>query len=60
MDDLISQMAQMLIEESRQYIGKEVADQAIEEIEKKDRKRKEGGEINEKKATTRGRKKTVK
>lgn len=61
MDDLISQMAQILIEESKQFIGKDVADQAIEEIQEKDRERKEGGEIDEKKKTaTRGRKKSVK
>ena len=60
MDDLISQMAQILIEENKQYVGKDIAEQAIEDIQE-DKKNKEGGEINEKeKATTRGRKKSVK
>ena len=60
MDDLISQMAQILIEENKQYVGKDIAEQAIEDIQE-DKNNKEGGEINEKeKATTRGRKKSVK
>ena len=61
MDDLISQMAQILLEENKQYVGKDVVEQAIEELQEEDRKRKEGGEVDEKKkATTRGRKKAVK
>lgn len=62
MDDLIKQMAQILIEENKQFIGKDVAEQAIEEIkEDTDAKKKEGGELDEKKkTTTRGRKKSTK
>lgn len=61
MDDLISQMAQILLEENKQYVGKDVVEQAIEELQEEDKKRKEGGEVDEKKkTTTRGRKKAVK
>lgn len=61
MDDLINQMAQILIEENKQYIGKNVAERAIEDIKKEGKEKKEGGKLDEKeKATTRGRKKEVK
>ena len=52
MEELINKMAQVILSENRQYVGEEVADAAIKELQ-------EGGERNEKqvKKTTRGRKK---
>ncbi len=55
LDELIKKMAAMVIEENRRYVGEDIAEEAIEEIEKSE----EGGISNEevKKKTTRGRKK---
>lgn len=52
MEELINKMAQVILSENKQYVGEEVADAAIKELQ-------EGGEKNEKKVkkTTRGRKK---
>ena len=58
MDDLVSQMAQILLEENRRQVGTEVVNEAISEIREDDAKRKKGGKTNEeanKKATTRTR-----
>ena len=59
MDDLISQMAQILLQENKQQVGIEVANEAVAELQKEDRERR-GGKVNEKvpKTTTRGRKST--
>ena len=57
MDDLISKMAKIIIEENEPYIGKEVKDKAIGKIEKNNTK--EGGNADGKKKTTRGRKKAT-
>ena len=57
MDDLIAQMAKIIIQENEQYLGTELTDRAIEKID--DEKTKEGGNANEKRKTTRGRKKTT-
>ena len=58
MDELIDQMAQMLLEENKQLVGTELAEQAIEEIKKEDSGK--GGEVDEsKKTTNRGSKKTI-
>lgn len=57
MDDLIAQMAKIIIQENEQYLGTELTDKAIEKID--DEKTKEGGNANEKRKTTRGRKKTT-
>ena len=57
MEDLISEMAKMIIEENEQYIGKDLKDKAIEKIDEEDTK--EGGKVNGKKKETRGRKKTT-
>lgn len=54
MEDLISKMAKIIIEENEEYIGKEVKDKAIEKIEKENTK--EGGKNDGKKKTTRARK----
>ena len=55
LDELIRKMAAMVIEENRRYVGEDIAEEAIEEIQKEE----EGGNSNEeiKKKTTRGRKK---
>ncbi len=55
MDDLIGQMAQMLLEENQNVVGVDVAKQAIEEIKKDEKQRKEGGKKDEKKEETRTR-----
>lgn len=57
MDDLIAQMAKIIIQENEQYLGTELTDKAIEKIDED--KTKEGGNANEKRKTTRGRKKTT-
>ena len=63
MDDLISQMAKMILEENQKVIGVDVAKKAVEEITEEDKQKKEGGKQNEKKekgTTTRGRTKSDK
>lgn len=57
MDDFIAEMAKLIIEENEQYIGKELKDKAIEKVNKKNTK--EGGNVDGKKKTTRGRKKAT-
>ena len=57
MDDLISQMAKIIIEENEQYIGKELKDKAIEKVDEDSTN--EGGKADGKKKTTRGRKKST-
>ncbi len=59
MDDLIAEMAKIIIGENEQYIGKELTDKAIEKVDEENTK--EGGQANGKKKTktTRGRKKTT-
>ncbi|MEI3401226.1 MAG: hypothetical protein V8R51_02230 [Clostridia bacterium] len=51
-------MAKLIIQENEQYLGKrESTDKAIEKLDEE--KTKEGGNANEKRKTTRGRKKTT-
>ena len=57
MDDLISQMAKIIIEENEPYIGKERKDKAIEKVDEDSTN--EGGKADGKKKTTRGRKKST-
>lgn len=57
MDDLISQMAKIIIEENEPYIGKELKDKAIEKVDEDSTN--EGGKADGKKKTTRGRKKAT-
>lgn len=57
MEELISKMAKIIIEENEQYIGKDVKDKAIEKMDEENTK--EGGKTNGKKKTTRGRKKAT-
>ena len=55
LEELIRKMATMVIEENRRYVGEDIAEEAIKEINSDE----EGGNSNEeiKKKTTRGRKK---
>ena len=57
MNDLISQMAKIIIEENEPYIGKELKDKAIEKVDEDSTN--EGGKADGKKKTTRGRKKAT-
>lgn len=57
MDDLISQMAKIIIEENEPYIGKELKDKAIEKVDEDSTN--EGAKADGKKKTTRGRKKST-
>lgn len=62
MDDLIGQMAKMIIEENEEYIGNDVVNRAIEKVTKEleqNSNTKEGGNDNGKKETTRGRKRNT-
>lgn len=56
-DDLIAEMAKMIIQENEQYLGKELTNKAIEKVEENNTK--EGGNENVQKKTTRGRKKSI-
>ena len=51
MDELITKMAKIILEENKEYVGKDIAEDAIKEIEKG------GNGENEEKKSTRGRKK---
>ena len=57
MDDLIAQMAKLIIKQNEKYIGKDVKNKAIEKIDNENTK--EGGKGNEKKKTTRTRNKNA-
>lgn len=62
MDDLIGQMAKIIIEENEEYIGNDVVNRAIEKVTKELEQKsntKEGGNENGKKKTTRGRKRST-
>lgn len=62
MDDLIAQMAELIIEQNRAIVGSDIADDAINRVkeEKQQRKNKEGGtEENVKEKTKRRRTKTA-
>lgn len=56
MEELISKMAKIIIGENERYVGKEIADKAIEKVDEDSTN--EGGKADGKKKTTRGRKKT--
>ena len=60
-DSLIDNMAELILDENRNYVGNEVADEAIKEIQE-DAQKREGGKNNEKvkKTTARTRKNTTK
>ena len=59
MDDLIDDLAKATLEENEKYIGKDVKEQAIENIEKESTKAKKGGKADGKKTATRTRKKST-
>ena len=59
MDDLIDDLAKAILEENEKYIGKDVKEQAIENIEKESTKAKKGGKADGKKTATRTRKKST-
>ena len=56
-DELISEMAKMIIQENEQYLGEELTEKAIEKVDEENTK--EGGNANVQKKTTRGRKKST-
>ncbi len=56
-DDLIAEMAKIIIEENEKYLGSELTDKAIEKIDEENTK--EGGKVNGEKKETRGRKKAT-
>lgn len=62
MEDLIQNLAQIIIKENRQYIGQDVADEALKEIKGENDKKEEDSDVQETKETTsrRGRKKVNK
>lgn len=55
MDDIIAEMAELIIKQNEKYIGKEVKDKALEKLNEENTK--EGGKANEKKKSTRSRSK---
>lgn len=56
-DDLIAEMAKLIIQENEQYLGTELTDKAIEKVNQENAN--EGGKVDGKKKTTRGRKKST-
>ena len=58
MDDLVNSLAQLIIKENRQYIGSDVAEEAVNEIEK-EKEESENVEQKEKTTSRRGRKKKI-
>ena len=62
MEDLIQNLAQIIIKENRQYIGQDVVDEALKEINGENDKKEEDSDVQETKETTsrRGRKKVNK
>ena len=57
MDDLISQMAKMILEENKKVVGVELANNAINEIKEEEQK-KRGGNVDEKEVKTTERRRT--
>ena len=57
MDDIIAEMAELIIKQNEKYIGKEVKNKAIEKLNEENTK--EGGKGNEKKKSTRSRNKNA-
>lgn len=57
MDDIIAEMAELIIKQNEKYIGKEVKNKAIDKL--KEENTKEGGKGNEKKKSTRSRNKNA-
>lgn len=58
LDELIDEMAQAILKENEQYIGKEVTKEAIDRVKGKGKKTKEGGNANDKEEKKRTRRTT--
>ena len=58
LDELIDEMAQAILKENEQYIGKEVTKEAIDRVKGKGKKTKEGGNANDKEEKKRTRRST--
>ena len=56
-EELIAEMAKLIIQENEQYLGSELTNKAIEKVNEENTK--EGGNANVQKKTTRGRKKST-
>ena len=60
LDSLIDKMATLILDENRAYVGEDIANEAIAEIQKESKKKEEGNKDEKgKKTTTRTRKKTT-
>ena len=61
MDDVIDELAKLILEENATMIGKDVAEEAIQKLEgdKQPENKKKGGDTEDGKKTKRGRRKTV-
>lgn len=59
LDELIQKMAEIILNDNKQYVGADVAEQAIEEINKSEEKEGEEADEQVKEKTTRGRKRTT-
>ena len=60
LDSLIDKMATLILDENRAYVGEDIANEAIAEIQKESKKKEEGNNNEKvKKTTTRTRKKTT-
>lgn len=57
-DELVEEMAQAILKENEQYIGKDVAQEAINRVKGKGKKTKEGGNANDKEEKKRTRRTT--
>lgn len=57
-DDLVRDMTKIILKENEQYIGKDVTEEAINRIDAKDKKTKEGGKANDKEEKKRTRRTT--
>ena len=57
MEDLISKMAKIIIQENEKYVGEEIKERAIKKVDEDNTE--EGGKVDGKKKTTRGRKKST-
>lgn len=59
LEALVDKMAELILDQNRNYVGEEIAEEAIKEIKEEAKKREEGGKNNEKVKTTRTRKKST-
>lgn len=59
LDELIQKMAEIILNDNKEYVGGDIAEQAIEEINKSEEKEGEEADEEVKEKTTRGRKRTT-